>query len=150
MPTATPNVQATPTPSPSATAETPTPAANPQVTAQQVVGHLAYQEKHYIALTGVDPNQPLAIEMVVDPATHPAAGQALNVYIVSSRDWEQIINDGIHPQQAHQEVGRAEGPPGHIRASIGQPSPPHYVVVVNDDQLSADYTLSISNGSFGQ
>nr|HMN29603.1 hypothetical protein [Caldilineaceae bacterium] len=140
----------TATPSPAATVETPTLAANPQVSARQVVGHLAYQEKHYIPLSGVNPNQPLTVEMVVDPATHPAAGAALNVYIVSSRDWEQIINDGIHPQQAHQEVGRAEGPVGHIRASIGQPSPPHYVVVVNDDQLPANYTLSISNGSFGQ
>jgi hypothetical protein len=115
-----------------------------------VSGRLAYQEKHYIPLTGVDTNLPLVVEMVVAPATHPAAGQALTLYIVSARDWDEITNHAVHPQQAHQEVGRAEEPPGHIRASIGQPSPPYYVVVVNDDPQPADYTLSINNGSFGQ
>ena len=151
--TATPTVSATPTPAntltPTSTVETPSPETNPQIAGATVRGRLGYQEKHYILLAGIDPNAPLLIEMVVSPANHPAAGKALTVFIVAERDWEQIVGGGVHPEQAHREVGRIEGAPGRIRAGIAQPNPPYYVVVVNDDQQPAEYTLSISNGVFG-
>ncbi|MCL4860771.1 MAG: hypothetical protein KJZ93_15250, partial [Caldilineaceae bacterium] len=151
--TATATVTVTPTPAntptPTSTVETPSPETNPQIAGATVRGRLGYQEKHYIPLADIDPNAPLLIEMVVSPANHPAAGKALTVFIVAERDWEQIVGGGVHPEQAHREVGRIESAPGRIHAGIAQPDPPYYVVVVNDDQQPAEYTLSINNGVFG-
>jgi hypothetical protein len=115
-----------------------------------ISGRLDYQEKDYIPITAIDSNLPLSIEMVVEPPNHPALGEALTIYIVSERDWQEIVQGGVHPLQAHREVGRATGRPGQVRASIAQPSPPYYVIVVNDDPAPAEYTLSISNGAFGE
>jgi hypothetical protein len=124
--------------------------ANPQIGGQLVSGQLAYQEKHYIPLAGINPNLPLVVEMDVDPPFHPALGEALTVYLVSQTDWQEITSGGIHPLQAHREVGRPEGPAGRVRASISQPSPPYYLIVVNDSTEAASYTITLTNGSFGE
>jgi hypothetical protein len=87
--------------------------------------------------------------MQVEPPTHAGVGTAVTLYIVSQTDWQEITSGGLHPQNAHREVGRAEGPLGRIHAGISQPTPPYYVIVVNDSQEPAMYTLSISNGAFG-
>ncbi|RIK35119.1 MAG: hypothetical protein DCC55_31320 [Chloroflexi bacterium] len=146
----TPSQTATPSMTPTATAEISAAATDPEVGATTISGRLAYQEKHYIPVTAVDPNLPMSIEMVVEPLFHPALGEALTLYIVSERDWQEIVQGGIHPLQAHREVGRATGAPGQVRASISQPSPPYFVIVVNDDLEPAEYRLSISNGTFGE
>jgi hypothetical protein len=147
-PTATQTVALTVTPT--ATAEISAAASDPQVGATTISGRLAYQEKHYIPVTTIDPNLPMTIEMVVEPLFHPALGEALTLYIVSDQDWREIVQGGVHPLQAHREVGRATGTPGQVRASIAQPSPPYFVIVVNDDLEPAEYRLSISNGAFGE
>lgn len=149
-PTPAPSPSATPTVTPTATAENAAAATGPQGNATTVSGRLAYQEKHYIPILNVDPNVPMSIEMVVEPPNHPALGEALTIYLVSERDWQEIVQGGVHPLQAHREVGRVTGTPGQVRASIAQPSPPYYVIVVNDDLEPATYTLSISNGVFSE
>jgi hypothetical protein len=167
VPTATPTPQPTPTviepptPTPAPTAnDTPTPEAaspavvaagvDPQISPPAVTGQLDAQEKHYIPLTGIDPNLSLTVEMQVDPPTHAGVGTVVTLYIVSQADWQEITSGGIHPRAAHRAVGRAEGLLGRIRANISQPTPPYYVIVVNDSQEPAAYTLSISNGAFGE
>jgi hypothetical protein len=147
-PTATQTVTLTVTPT--ATAEISAAAIDPQVGATIISGRLQYQDKHYVPILTVDANVPMSVEMVVEPPNHSALGEALTLYIVSERDWQEIVQGGVHPLQAHREVGRATGAPGQVRAGIAQPSPPYYVIVVNDDPEPAEYRLSISNGAFGE
>lgn len=128
---------------------TPTPAATVLEVTTRVVrvneleGELNERfAKHYFELETEDITRDVVIDMTYNPQDQQAVDNGLNFYVLTAdqfRQWTSTNADNT-------SVGTLlSGTPKTKRATIAQPLRNYTVVVSNDSDVPADYTLTVQN-----
>jgi uncharacterized surface protein with fasciclin (FAS1) repeats/nucleoid-associated protein YgaU len=98
--------------------------------------------KHYFELETEDISRPVVLEMTYNPQDQQAVDTGLNFYVLTQEQFARWTSTS----QPNTSVGSLlSGTPKTKRANIEQPLRNYTVVVSNDSDIAADYTLTVQN-----
>lgn len=98
--------------------------------------------KHYYELETEDITRPVVLEMTYNPQDQQALDNGLNFYVLT----EDQFRGWTRPSEPNTSIGTLlSGTPKTKRANIEQPLRNYTVVVSNDSDVPADYTLTVQN-----
>jgi uncharacterized surface protein with fasciclin (FAS1) repeats len=98
--------------------------------------------KHYYELETQDITRDVVIEMTYNPQDQQALDNGLNFYVLT----EDQFRGWTRPSEPNTSVGTLlSGTPKTKRATLADPLRNYTVVVSNDSDVPADYTLTVQN-----
>lgn len=98
--------------------------------------------KHYYELETEDITRPVVLEMTYNPQDQQALDNGLNFYVLT----EDQFRGWTRPSEPNTSIGTLlSGTPKTKRANIKEPLRNYTVVVSNDSDVPADYTLTVQN-----
>ncbi|MBX3000985.1 MAG: fasciclin domain-containing protein [Caldilineaceae bacterium] len=98
--------------------------------------------KHYFELETEDISRPVVLQMTYNPQDQQAVDNGLNFYVLTEDQFRAWTNTS----QPNTAVGSMlSGTPKTKQATIQQPLRNYTVVVGNDSDIAADYTLTVQN-----